>query len=215
MSPMNQEWCQIVYFELNVRVSETFHGCLPCITIDGFTNPEHVGARFSLGSLYNANRNAQSKRVLRHISRGIEMHFQDGEVIVLCLSPHDVFIHSPCMNKMNDYPTSTVCRIVPGSAVKVFSNSCFSACLTQALGNSFEAVYNLTKLCMFHISFAKGFGNGYNRKMVSSTPCWLEVTLTLPLILLDHFLIRLGSPTSDLQHSSPIEQPSSSDVLDA
>jgi hypothetical protein len=50
-------WCSVAYYEMQNRVAETFHTKLPCLTIDGFTDPSSDD-RFCLGLLSNVHRDA-------------------------------------------------------------------------------------------------------------------------------------------------------------
>ncbi|CAL8100675.1 unnamed protein product [Calicophoron daubneyi] len=59
-------WCSIYYYEMNTRVGDTFHCSSPCLTVDGFTDPNRHN-RFCLGLLSNVNRGHQIELTRRHI----------------------------------------------------------------------------------------------------------------------------------------------------
>ena len=44
-------WCAIAYYELNLRVGETFHASQPSITVDGFTDPSNAD-RYVCGFIF-------------------------------------------------------------------------------------------------------------------------------------------------------------------
>ncbi|VDP94078.1 unnamed protein product [Echinostoma caproni] len=61
-------WCSIYYYEMNTRVGDTFHCSSPCLTVDGFTDPNRHN-RFCLGLLSNVNRGHQIELTRRHIGK--------------------------------------------------------------------------------------------------------------------------------------------------
>lgn len=66
------KWCNILYYELNSRVGESYHAVNHKIRIDGFTNPSTLNNdRFCLGQLSNINRNSTIENSRRHIGQGI------------------------------------------------------------------------------------------------------------------------------------------------
>ena len=117
-----------------------------------------------------------------------------GKVLAKCLSEGSIFVQSRNMNMQLSYCPTTVCKIPPGYQLCIFNNLDFANTLAESVKQSFESVYELSKMCTIRISFVKGWGAEYMRQDVtSSTPCWIEVHLHGPLMWLDKVLSALVS----------------------
>ncbi|CAL1526176.1 unnamed protein product [Lymnaea stagnalis] len=194
-------WCNIVYYELNSRVGEQFRASCNSVTVDGFTDPSHVG-RFCLGILSNVNRNSTVENTRRHIGRGVHLYYVGGEVFAECLSNSSIFVQSRNCNYSYGFHPTTVCKIPPGCSLKIFDNKEFSLLLSQSVNHGFEAVYELSKMCIIRMSFVKGWGAEYHRQDVTACPCWIEIHINSPLQWLDEILKQMGSSKNPISSVS-------------
>ena len=142
-----QYWATISYYELNSRVGEVFNCQSPHIIVDGFTHPNNSD-RFCLGQLSNVNRNSTIENTRKHIGKGVSFHYVNGEVFAECLSDSAVFVQSRNCNNSHGFHLSTVCKIPPKCSLKIFSNYEFWALLQDTVNRGYEAVYELTTMCL-------------------------------------------------------------------
>ncbi|NWV82331.1 SMAD1 protein, partial [Dasyornis broadbenti] len=190
-----KHWCSIAYYELSHHIGEAFRASSASILVDGFTDPSNRD-RFCLGLLSNVNRNSTIENIRRHIGKGVHLYYVGGEVYAECLSDRSVFVQSRLYNYCHGFHPTTVCKIPSGCSLKIFNNQEFARLLAQSVNHGFEAVYELTKMCILHMSFVKGWGAEYHHQTVTSTPCWIEIHLHHALQWLDKVLTRMGSPRS-------------------
>ncbi|XP_065185281.1 mothers against decapentaplegic homolog 1-like isoform X1 [Sycon ciliatum] len=191
--PVPDCWCSIHYYELNKPVGVPFlaNSSKISIVVDGFTDPSQQQDRFSLGHLSNPSRDSTINRARKHIGRGMRVVYVGGEVFVECLSEASLFVQSRYANAINHVHPSTVCKLTKTQNMRVFNNVWLAGDLTGAVDQGYDAVNNLVSHCHFRVSFVKGWGSGYRRQEVTSTPCWIEVTLHSPLQWIDNVLLQM------------------------
>lgn len=80
--------------------------------------------------------------------------------------------------------------------------SCDTKISQLQLTEGYEAVFDLTKHCMIRMSFVKGWGADYHRQDVTSTPCWVEMSLNGPLQWVDKCLKYIGSSKNPISSVS-------------
>ena len=143
-----QYWCSIAYYELNSRVGEVYHAKDHAISVDGFTNPAMKNNhRFCLGQLSNVNRNSTIENTRRHIGKGIQLNYQNGNVYVMCMSDKAIFVNSKNANHQQNYEPGTVIKVPPGCSLQIFDSNSFYELLKASVNESYEAVFELTKMC--------------------------------------------------------------------
>jgi len=197
------EWCKIAYYELNNRVGELFYAKgLMDVFIDGFTSPGSDANRFCLGQLSNVNRTSSIEQARRHIGIGVRLAWSDGKVWVECLSDSPIFIQSKNANRSNGFNESTVVKISKGMSLIIFDGRAFANQLEQAVQHGYEHTYGIQKYCTIRMSFCKGWGADYHRQDVTSTPCWVEIHLTGPLLWLDNVLRAMNPPANYITSNS-------------
>ncbi|KAM3829313.1 mothers against decapentaplegic homolog 9-like [Vipera latastei] len=196
-----EQWCSIAYYELNTRVGETFQAFSRSILIDGFTDPSNKD-RFCLGLLSNVHRNSSIESTRNHIGKGVHLYYVGGEVFIECLSDCSIFVQSLNTNHEHSFHPSTICKIPSGYSLKVFNNLLFAQLLSQSVNCGFETVSELTKMCIIRMSFVKGWGAGYHRQAITSTPCWVEIHLHGALKWLDRVLREMGSSEAPISSIS-------------
>jgi len=184
-------WCTIAYYELNQHVGESFHASQTDVYVDGFVDPSS-SERFCLGLLTNVNRTQEVEQCRKLISRGVRLYYIGGEVFIECLSDHPIFVQSPIFNSMSGYHPATVCRIEKGSNFKIFDNHEFANLLTNTVNRGYDAVFQLNRMCIMRLSFAKGWGKDYRRQAITAIPCWIEIRLNGPFQWLDRVLTHMN-----------------------
>uniref|UniRef100_A0A1I7U3E9 MH2 domain-containing protein n=1 Tax=Caenorhabditis tropicalis TaxID=1561998 RepID=A0A1I7U3E9_9PELO len=178
-----KSWAQITYFELNSRVGEVFKLVNQSITVDGYTDPSNSDTRICLGQLTNVNRNGTIENTRMHIGKGIQLDNKD-HIMIINNSDMPVFVQSKNTNLMMNMPLGKVNRIPPHSQLCAFEFNLFFQMLEQSC-NDRDGLNELSKHCFIRISFVKGWGEDYPRQDVTSTPCWLELRLNVPLAYID------------------------------
>lgn len=133
---------------------------------------------------------------------GLMLRYEGGAVYVDCLSKDCIFVESRLYNCMHDLHPKTVYKVTEQMTHLIFDQKFFAQLLDQATLRGYEAVFELTKLCSINISFLKGWGGKYQRRDVTNTPCWIEVSLNGPLQWIDKVLALMGSPHNPISSVS-------------
>ncbi len=74
--------------------------------------------------------------------------------------------------------------------------------LKDSINQGYDAVYELSKMCVIKISFVKGWGADYHRQDVTSCPCWIELRLYGPFQWLDKVLNEMGTSLNPISSMS-------------
>jgi hypothetical protein len=189
-------WCTVSYHELNQSVGQPFHASQPYLTVDGYVDPSNAN-RFCLGALSNVSRKYESEQCRKLIGRGVRLSSLNGDAFAECFSASPIFIHSLIKNTTEGYHPATVFKVAPQCNLKIFSHSDFANLLVKTVPDGYNAVSQLTNMCMVRISFVKGWGNDYKRQSITSTPCWIEVRLNGPCQWLDRIWPVMNGPGVD------------------
>ena len=179
------------------HVGEKFQAARRVLTIDGGTDPSSDD-RFCVGLLSNVNRDHVIEQTRRHIGKGIRLSYAAGEVYVENISDSSIFVQSQNCNIRQRWHPATVCKVPQGCYLNIFNNQEFAEILSQMAHRGYQDVYQLIHMCTIRISFVKGWGAEYRRQNVTSTPCWIELTLNGPLQWLDKVLVQMQPPTKGI-----------------
>ncbi|KAK6026593.1 MH2 domain protein, partial [Ostertagia ostertagi] len=117
-----------------------------------------------------------------------------GTLFAECESDSAIFVQSRNCNYIHGFHPTTVVKIANKCSLKIFDEQCFRRLLAECSTRGFDASYELTKMTIIRMSFVKGWGAEYQRKDVTSTPCWIEIHLHAPLTWLDQVLKHMTPP---------------------
>ncbi|CAB3403550.1 unnamed protein product [Caenorhabditis bovis] len=194
-------WAQVSYFELNSRVGDMYKLVNPTVIIDGFTDPSNSNDRICLGQITNVNRNTTIELTRMHIGRGVTFdNIDHDKVTITNNSETPVFVQSRNTNMQSNQPVRKVFRIPPHNSLVIFDYQTFYTLLDRSRYDA-HGLNELSKMCFIRMSFVKGWGDDYPRQDVTSTPCWLEVRLNLPLAYIDEKLKHLPKSGQTEQNS--------------
>lgn len=185
-APYLTHWAQIMYYELDERVGETYKPTIDRIAVDGFTATTEPN-RICLGAISNPRRNPAVLAVRRQIGRGIQLVRMDGVVKLECHSDSPVFVQSPVHAQHMGENLATVYRIAKNHSIEIFNDLVFDEMLNDAR-KSYKRTYQMQNMCQSRVSFVKGFGAEYRRQTIQTTPCWIEIHFQEPLQRIDKIL---------------------------
>lgn len=192
-----QAWLTVAYWEREVRLGEKFFGWQPDVFISGGYNPNtENGSKFCLGAIANPSRDDKTGSVRCHIGQGIKISGgANCQVVYLDnLSDHAVFIQSQNWNIRAGQHKNKIIKIPSRGRAEVFNTTDFYERLFAAKIHGYNAVADLAHHCTMRLSFVKGWGQGYKVHEITSTPCWVELTLQHSLAWIDDFLKGLDPP---------------------
>lgn len=195
-------WGSARYYELNNMIGGPFQFTKDCIKIDGYFGPS-VEDRICIGSLISLHKNDTIQNTRKHIGKGVTIYRNSEQDVCLTnCSESPIFVQSQNTNYVYKSPPDTVIRVPPAHSLKIFHFNEFLKIIAAAENESikkpnslisvsgsekndpFCSAYKLVAMCGIRLSFVKGWGLNYPRKEVTSTPCWIELTLDDPLKIL-------------------------------
>ncbi|KAJ1351764.1 hypothetical protein KIN20_007900 [Parelaphostrongylus tenuis] len=102
------DWCSIIYYELDTQIGETFKIRSEEVRVDGGMDPLALyKGRVCLGALPNVHRGEVSERTRIHIGDGVELRaLPSGDVMMLCRSHKPIFIRSGYLDYCHKIPYS-------------------------------------------------------------------------------------------------------------
>uniref|UniRef100_A0A0N5B1S4 MH2 domain-containing protein n=1 Tax=Strongyloides papillosus TaxID=174720 RepID=A0A0N5B1S4_STREA len=188
-------WCHLKYWEFHSRTGATYRGRSDTIIVDGFCNKDGAKNRFSLGSLTSPERNVAISKVLCQIGGGCHI-IKIGDNVKIqskCKSP--IFIQCPMQGGISGTDPACVYRLSPGSEICIYDHEVFSRMLRKAEG--MVGLINLQQYYQTRISFIKGWGENYRRKCITDSPCWLEILVIKPMLMIDSIMMEMDERAND------------------
>jgi hypothetical protein len=150
----------------------------------------------------NINRSESIENCRKHIGKGIHIYNDNGDVYVECLSDCAIFVQSRNGNYDRGFHPNTVCKLLAGYSLRIFQAKLFAELLNESIKHGYDAVYDLSNMCVIKLSFVKGWGSDYYRQDVSSCPCWIEIRLNGAFKWLDQVLKEMGSSMNPVTSTS-------------
>ena len=65
----------------------------------------------------------------------------------MCMSDKAIFVNSKNANHQQNYEPGTVIKVPPGCSLQIFDSNSFYELLKASVNESYEAVFELTKMC--------------------------------------------------------------------
>ncbi len=130
------------------------------------------------------------------IFEGVHVYNDNGDIYVENLSECPVFVQSRNCNYEKSFHPNTVCKLLPGFHLKIFQSKLFAELLKESVDRGYDAVYDLSNMCVIKLSFVKGWGAEYYRQDIALCPCWIEIRLNGPFQWLDNVLKEMGTSTN-------------------
>uniref|UniRef100_A0A0N4Z6K3 MH2 domain-containing protein n=1 Tax=Parastrongyloides trichosuri TaxID=131310 RepID=A0A0N4Z6K3_PARTI len=188
----DESWVHLKYWEFQSRTGATFCGKEDRIIVDGFCD-KGDNNRFSLGSLTSPERNVAISKVLCQIGGGCHI-IKVGDNVKIeskCKSP--IFIQCPMQGVISGTDPSCVYRLSPGTDLTIYDNNLFNNMLMKTKNDGNIGLINLQQYYQTRISFIKGWGENYRRKSITDSPCWLEILILKPMMMIDNLMMEMNT----------------------
>ncbi|VDL77369.1 unnamed protein product [Nippostrongylus brasiliensis] len=104
--PVPEDWCSVMYYELDTQIGETFKIKNEELRVDGGMDPLALyKGRLCLGALPNVHRGEVSERTRIHIGDGVELRaMPSGDVMMSCRSHKPIFVRSGFLDYCSKLP---------------------------------------------------------------------------------------------------------------
>ncbi|XP_028650682.1 mothers against decapentaplegic homolog 6-like [Erpetoichthys calabaricus] len=170
-SSMEGYWCRLAYWEHRTRV-----GCQLAVQEEAVSVfwdlPRGSGLCLSpLKPLGRGERggDSSSRRVRKRIGPGVVLSREGGGVWLYNRSQVPVFVGSPTLLPPDS--SRSACKLLPGYSLKVFDYRRIPS------RQAYVREKGPWDPHCIRVSFAKGWGPTYSRRLITSCPCWLEILL--------------------------------------
>ncbi|CAI5448618.1 unnamed protein product [Caenorhabditis angaria] len=178
-------WISVFYFEDDKRVGEVFTSAEPLVTIDGFT-AEWTKDRMCISLNPVMSQSPKCDVVRSQFHRGIQIFRRDTKVILRCLTTSPIFVQSPQRALMHGEALNTVYRLQSieneeSCEFTLFDGDFFDESVARKKHCMDEDFYAIHNQCISRLSIIKGFGSDYPRKLITETPCWMEIHMNYKL----------------------------------
>jgi hypothetical protein len=188
-----EPWISVNYYEYSDKI-EHFKGYGTPVEIDGGTAGNSF-SRFCLGSTSNVNRNKNVEKTISHIGKGVYLE-RDGSVVNLVNRTNSsVYVQSGNWNLRNQKAEDYILKLTSQERREIFCSQFFAEKMRDAVHcGQYDDVQKTQYMCSVRLSFIKGWGPGYIRKEIISSPCWLEILLLKNLAWYDSVITEMGAP---------------------